>query len=73
MRLDIKAIIHPSSPALVSFSIAQQIPNANIIPRAKYICGPIGYQKYACPVTNSPDIKNTTLDIEEYIFGDHSK
>ena len=38
---------HP--PALVSFSIVRKIPNTNIIPQAKSICGPIGYAEYALP------------------------
>ncbi len=48
-RPDIKAIIHAHPPALVSFSIVRQIPNTNIIPQAKHICGPIGYAPYALP------------------------
>jgi len=46
MRPDIRAIIHAHPPALVSFSIAHQIPDTNIISQAKYICGPIGYATY---------------------------
>lgn len=49
VRPDIKAVIHAHPPALVSFSIARKIPNTNIIPQAKYICGPIGYAEYALP------------------------
>ncbi len=49
IRPDIKAIIHAHPPALVSFSIARKIPNTNIIPQAKNICGPIGYAAYALP------------------------
>jgi L-fuculose-phosphate aldolase len=48
-RPDIKAIIHAHPPALVSFSIVRQIPNTNVIPQAKYICGSIGYAPYAIP------------------------
>lgn len=48
-RPDIKAIVHAHPPALVSFSIVRQIPNTNIIPQAKHICGPIGYAPYALP------------------------
>ena len=48
-RPDIRAIIHAHPPALVSFSIVRQIPNTNIIPQAKHICGPIGYADYALP------------------------
>ena len=49
VRPDVKAIIHAHPPALVSFSIVRKIPNTNIIPQAKTICGPIGYAEYALP------------------------
>ncbi|MEN8122216.1 MAG: class II aldolase/adducin family protein [Bacteroidota bacterium] len=52
IRPDIKSIIHAHPPALVSFSIVRQIPNTNIIPQAKNICGKIGYAKYALPGSN---------------------
>lgn len=48
-RPDIKAILHAHPPALVSFSIVRQIPNTNIIPQAKNVCGPIGYAAYELP------------------------
>ncbi|HPR30485.1 MAG TPA: class II aldolase/adducin family protein, partial [Prolixibacteraceae bacterium] len=48
-RPDIKAVIHAHPPALVSFSIVREIPDTNIIPQAKYICGPIGYAPYELP------------------------
>jgi L-fuculose-phosphate aldolase len=48
-RPDIKAIIHAHPPALVSFSIAREIPNPNVISQAKHICGPIGYATYEVP------------------------
>lgn len=48
-RPDLKAVIHAHPPALVSFSIVRKIPNTNIIPQAKQICGPIGYAEYAIP------------------------
>lgn len=51
-RPDIKAIIHAHPPALVSFSIVRQIPNTNVLPQAKHICGPIGYAPYALPGSN---------------------
>lgn len=49
VRPDIKAVIHAHPPALVSFSIIGEIPNTNVIPQAKYICGPIGFAPYALP------------------------
>lgn len=48
-RPEIKAVIHAHPPALVSFSIVRQIPNTNVLPQAKYVCGPIGYAPYALP------------------------
>ncbi len=48
-RPDIQSVIHAHPPALVSFSIVRQIPNTNIIPQARHICGPIGYARYALP------------------------
>ncbi len=48
-RPDIKAVVHAHPPALVSFSIVREIPDTNIIPQAKYICGPIGYAPYEIP------------------------
>ncbi len=49
IRPDIKAVVHAHPPALVSFSIAHTIPDTNVIPQAKSICGPIGYAKYELP------------------------
>lgn len=51
-RPEIKAVIHAHPPALVSFSIVRQIPNTNVIPQAKYVCGPIGYAPYEIPGSN---------------------
>lgn len=48
-RPDIKAVVHAHPPALVSFSIVRQIPNTNIIPQAKNVCGGIGYALYELP------------------------
>lgn len=48
-RSEIKAVIHAHPPALVSFSIVRQIPDTNVLPQAKQICGPIGYAEYAIP------------------------
>jgi L-fuculose-phosphate aldolase len=49
VRSDIKAVIHAHPPALVSFSIVREIPNTNVIPQAKEICGSIGYAPYGMP------------------------
>lgn len=52
-RPEIKAVVHAHPPALVSFSIVRQIPNTNVIPQAKNVCGPIGYAPYELPGSNS--------------------
>ncbi|MDR3267537.1 MAG: class II aldolase/adducin family protein [Tannerella sp.] len=49
MRPQMTAVIHAHPPALVSFSITKQIPNTNIIPQAKSICGTIGFAPYDVP------------------------
>jgi len=49
VRPDLKSVIHAHPPALVSFSIVRQIPDTNVIPQAKKICGPIGYAEYSIP------------------------
>lgn len=49
IRPDIKAVVHAHPPALVSFSIVHTIPDTNVIPQAKHVCGPIGYAPYALP------------------------
>lgn len=48
-RPDLRAIVHAHPPALVSFSIARQLPDTNIIPQAELICGGVGYAPYALP------------------------
>ena len=46
-RPDLQAIVHAHPPALVSFSIAREIPDTSIIPQAQRVCGPVGYAPYA--------------------------
>lgn len=48
-RPDLRAIVHAHPPALVSFSIAREVPDTRIIPQANRICGPVGYAPYALP------------------------
>ena len=48
-RPELTAIIHAHPPGLVAFSIARQVPNTNIIPQARIICGEIGFAPYGCP------------------------
>lgn len=48
-RPDIRAVLHAHSPALVAFSIARQLPDVNLIPTTKLICGDISMAPYAVP------------------------
>lgn len=48
-RPDVKAIIHAHPPALVAFSIANEIPNTNVMPKSRLICGKVGFAEYAVP------------------------
>ena len=48
-RPDVKAIVHAHSPALVSFSIVRKLPDTNLIPQARRVCGQVGYAPYALP------------------------
>jgi L-fuculose-phosphate aldolase len=43
------AVVHAHPPALVAFSITHQIPDTNIIPQARSICGTIGFAPYDVP------------------------
>ena len=49
MRPDMTAVIHAHPPGLVSFSIVHEVPNTNIIPQARNICGKIGFAPYDVP------------------------
>ena len=49
VRPNMSAIVHAHPPALVAFSITHQIPDTNIIPQAKSICGTIGFAPYDVP------------------------
>ncbi len=48
-RPDLWAIVHAHPPALVAFSIVRQIPNTNVIPQARKVCGKVGYAPYRLP------------------------
>ena len=66
IRPDLKAIIHAHPPALVSFSIAHVIPDTNVIPQAKYVCGPIGYADYALPGSEELGEKIAAVFADKY-------
>jgi len=48
-RPDIKAVIHAHPPALVAFSIVKVLPDTNIFPQAKNVCGDVGFAAYGLP------------------------
>jgi L-fuculose-phosphate aldolase len=48
-RPDIKAVVHAHPPALVSFAITRKIPDTRIVPKAREMCGAVGYAEYALP------------------------
>lgn len=48
-RPDLGAVIHAHPVALVSFSAARKIPDTSIVPKARKICGKVGYASYALP------------------------
>jgi L-fuculose-phosphate aldolase len=48
-RPDIRAVLHAHSPALVAFSIARRLPDVNLIPTTRLICGEIAMAPYAVP------------------------
>ncbi len=48
-RPDVSAVLHAHPPALVSYSLIREIPNANIIPTPHQVCGPVGIAKYEVP------------------------
>ncbi len=49
IKPEMTAVIHAHPPALVSFSIVHEVPDTNIIPQAKRVCGKIGFAKYDVP------------------------
>ncbi len=48
-RPDIGAVLHAHSPALVAFSIVRRLPDVNLIPTTRLICGEISIAPYAVP------------------------
>ena len=49
IRPNLHSVIHAHPPGLVTFSIVHQIPDTNILPQAKSVCGPIGFAPYDVP------------------------
>ncbi len=48
-RPDIKAVLHAHSPSLVAFSIVRRLPEVNLIPNMKLVCGEVALAPYALP------------------------
>ncbi|MDW7656050.1 MAG: class II aldolase/adducin family protein [Bacillota bacterium] len=46
-RENVKAVLHAHSPALITFSILNSIPDVRLIPNARIVCGKIGKAPYA--------------------------
>ncbi|MEO0561656.1 MAG: class II aldolase/adducin family protein [Chloroflexota bacterium] len=65
-RPDIRAIVHAHPPALVTFSIIRKIPDTNIIPQARRVCGRVGYAKYALPGSEALGVSIATSFGESY-------
>ncbi len=42
-----RAILHAHSPALVTFSVMNQVPTINLIPNTRLVCGSVGLAPYA--------------------------
>jgi len=48
-RPDVGAVLHAHSPGLVAFSIARTLPDVNLIPTVRKICGELALATYAVP------------------------
>lgn len=48
-RPDLRAIVHAHPVALVAFSVCRRVPDTRLIPRARNVCGTVGFAKYALP------------------------
>ena len=74
IRPEMRAVIHAHPPALVAFSITHRIPDTNMIPQAKRICGRVGFAPYGLPGSeelgkkiaaefrDNPDIKAVIME-----------
>jgi L-fuculose-phosphate aldolase len=52
-RPDLRAIVHAHPVALVAFSICRRVPDTRLLPVARWVCGPIGFARYALPGTEA--------------------
>lgn len=46
VRDDVRAVVHAHPPALVAFSLTRGVPDTRIIPKARLICGEVGFAPY---------------------------
>ena len=42
-RPDVRAVVHAHPPALVAFSLAGKVPDTRILPKARVVCGDVGF------------------------------
>ena len=67
-RPDLQAIVHAHPPALVAFSIVRKLPDTQLIPNIKLVCGGIGLARYGLPGSNDLGEKIA----REFIKGNNS-
>lgn len=48
-RDDARAIVHAHPPALVAFSLTGRVPDTRILPKARLVCGDVGFAPYELP------------------------
>ncbi len=65
MRPDLKAVLHAHPPALVAFSIIRKVPNLDLIPTVRSVCGDARIATYGVP--GSDDLGNKV----GAVFADH--
>jgi L-fuculose-phosphate aldolase len=52
-RPDLRAVLHAHPPALVAFSIVRKIPQTDLVPNVREVCGRVAYAEYALPGSES--------------------
>ncbi|MFP4551694.1 MAG: class II aldolase/adducin family protein [Spirochaetales bacterium] len=48
-RPEVRAVVHAHPPALVAFSLAGKVPDTRILPKARLVCGDVGFAPYELP------------------------
>lgn len=67
-RPDLRAIVHAHPPGLVAFSIVRKLPDTQLIPNMKLVCGGIGLARYGLP--GSTDLGEKIA--KEFVKGNNS-